>query len=87
MLHKKLYYIEWFDAITMNNGWYNIKTVQTWGSTQDWLIRQAGFILAETKDYILLASKYNPQETEESKYSEITKIPKGWIKKKSIFSF
>lgn len=81
----KLVYLEWCDAITMKNGWYNAETVKEWGRTQDWKIKQAGYIIEENKKYILLATKYNPQEAEESKFSEITKIPKTWIKKRITF--
>jgi hypothetical protein len=78
----KLQYIEWNDAITMQNGWYLIESIKEWGRTNDWKIKQVGYVIEENKNYILLATKYNPQETEEDKYSEITKIPKIWIKKR-----
>lgn len=82
----KLQYIEWCDAITMNNGWYLKEDVRDWGMSEDWLIKQAGYIVEENKKYILLASKYNPQKLGEDRYSEITKIPKTWIKKRRIIS-
>jgi hypothetical protein len=34
----------------------------------------------------LLTSKYNPQKLGEDRYSEITKIPMAWIKKRRIIS-
>jgi hypothetical protein len=80
-------YIEWYDAITMQNGWYVAEIVKEWGRTEDWIIKQVGYVIEENKDYILLATKYNPQETEEDKYSEITKIPKSWVKKRANVSF
>ena len=83
----KLIYVEWEDAITMKNGWYIKEDVQEWGENKDWIIKQTGYLIDENKKYILLATKYNPQESEESKFSEITKIPKGWIKKKFNVSF
>lgn len=83
----KLIFIEWYDAITMKNGWYIENDVKEWGQNMDWLIKQAGYLIEDNKKYILLASKYNPQESEESKYSEITKIPKGWIKKRVPITF
>ena len=36
---KKQQYMEWFDAITMQNGWYIAETVKEWERTEDWIIR------------------------------------------------
>lgn len=66
----------------MKDGWYVKEDVLDWGKSNDWLIKQAGYLLKENKDYILLATKFNPQSYGEDKYSEITKIPKTWIKKR-----
>ena len=82
----KLIYVEWLDAITWKDGWHNRSDVIDWGKSEDWLVKQAGYLVSENKKYILLASKYNPQKYGENLYSELTKIPKGWIKKKRIIS-
>lgn len=86
MKNKSLIYVEWEDAITMKDGWYAKEDVREWGKSEDWIIKQAGYLVAEDKKYILLATKFNPQEYGDDKYSEITKIPKGWIKKKKVIS-
>ena len=83
----KLKYIEWQDGITMSKGWYSKDDLIEWGETEDCIIKQAGYIIEENKKYILLASKYNPQETEDCKFSEVTKIPATWIKKRFNVSF
>jgi hypothetical protein len=83
---NKLLYVEWQDAITMKEGWYAKEDVIDWGKSEDWLIKQVGYLIKENKKYILLATKFNPQEYGENKYSEITKIPKGWIKKRRFIS-
>lgn len=84
----KLEYIEWNDAITSFDGWTDRNSVIEWGQTEDWIVKQAGYIIDENKDYLLIASKYNPQTDGEDKFSEITKIPKTWIRKrKTISSF
>lgn len=82
----KLTYIEWEDALTWNDGWHDKEGILEWGRSDDWIIKQAGYVIEENKKYILLANKFNPQQFGEHKYSEITKIPKGWIRKRITFS-
>ncbi len=83
-----LVFVEWCDAVTYNDGWIDKESVLEWALNDDWVIKQSGFLIEENKKYIILASKYNPQEYTENKFSEITKIPKTWIKKrKTIISF
>lgn len=84
--NKKVFYVEWQDAITMKDGWYSEEDVADWGKSEDWLIKQAGYLIKENNKYILLATKFNLQEFGENKYSEITIIPKGWIKKRKFGS-
>jgi hypothetical protein len=85
--NPKLIYVEWLDAISWKDGWRNKGEIEEWGKSADWLVKQAGYLVDENNKYILLASKYNPQEYGENLYAEITKIPKGWIKKKKTISF
>lgn len=80
-----LEYIEWCDAITSFDGWTDKQSILEWGKNTNWIIHQAGHVIEENKFYILLASKYNPQD-DEDKFSEITKIPTTWIKKRKIIT-
>jgi len=72
----KLVYIEWGDAIS-NTGWMNKEDILKWGENNTWLVKNIGWVIKETKLYILLASKYS-EETNE--YGLIHKIPRTWIK-------
>jgi hypothetical protein len=81
----KLILLEWCDAITSFDGWTDLDEIIEWGKTEEWIIKQAGYIVEENREYILIASKYNPQRRGD-KYSEITKIPKTWIRKRKIIS-
>ena len=81
-----LIYVEWLDAITMKDGWYAKDQAEEWGRSEDWLIKQVGYLIEETKKYVVLATKFNPQRFGDDKFSEITKIPKGWIKKRKILT-
>ncbi|HTA26186.1 MAG TPA: hypothetical protein VK809_00235 [Bacteroidia bacterium] len=80
-------YIEWCDAMSNNDSWETQDQIIAWADTENWVIRQVGFIIKETKEYILLASKYNPQDTQ-IRVDGCIKIPKTWVRKrKAISSF
>lgn len=79
-----LVYIEWCDAVANgSNPWLLKEEAIQWGENENWVIRQAGYIIKETKQYILIASKYNPQD-DEDRFSELTKIPKTWIRTRQL---
>ncbi|MFA6469033.1 MAG: hypothetical protein WCW35_09050 [Bacteroidota bacterium] len=86
MKKPQLFYIEWTDALTFSEEWLTKEDVCKKYKNEDWLIKQVGYILNETRDYILVASKYNPQENNQDKFAEITKIPTTWIKKKKLIT-
>ena len=86
MKEEELEYIEWCDAIVMKNGWYSKDDVKYWGENEDWKVKQVGYLIEENENYILLATKYNPQEDGDDRFSEITKIPKTWILKRANVS-
>lgn len=84
----KLVYIEWCDAIDAGTGWRTTENAKKWAKTDEWIIRQVGWVIKETKKYILICSKYNPQgKGYHDEISHCTKIPTTWIiKYKSIKS-
>lgn len=56
-----------------------------WAEGDDYYVRQTGFIIKETKRYLLLAGHYNITETGGEKFEslgQIIKIPKTWIRKR-----
>lgn len=74
----KLIYIEWGDAIS-NTGWMSKEEAIQWGKEQLWIVKNVGWVLDETKDYLLLAAKYSDGCGD---YGLVHKIPKTWIKKR-----
>lgn len=78
----KLVYIEWCDAIDGGSGWHSIKESKNWAKNDEWIIKQVGWIIKETKKYILICAKYNPQEGKQGMVSYPTKIPTTWILKR-----
>ena len=88
MIKPKLIYIEWCDAES-SHGWWSEEDAIAWAEDDGrWVVREAIWLIKETKEYILTATRLVPEETsgdfEETKYGYIHKIPKTWIKKRKI---
>lgn len=81
-----LIYIEWCDAIEGAHGWMSKDEAIEWSLNSDWIISQTSFLIKETKEYLLLASKINEEEDNQPKVSGLMKIPKTWIKKRQNLS-
>jgi hypothetical protein len=78
-----LIYIEWCDAIESNEGWQDINVIKYWAKTSDWIVKECGFLIEETKEYIVFASRIgNYHDDNEPKFGGINKIPNTWIKKR-----
>lgn len=79
----KIVYIEWVDAMTINEGWQPEEELKKWAESNDWKVNQIGFLIEETPEYLLVAGLKNPERRSfsEDRYSSVTKIPKGWIKR------
>ena len=81
----KIIYIEWADAISSGSPWISADELEDWLDNSEWMIKHVGFLLKETKEYILLASKFKPDDKWSiSSYGHIQKIPKTWIRKKEV---
>jgi hypothetical protein len=79
-----LIYIEWIDAISNNTSWLSEEEILKWTDTTDWVIQQTGFLIKETKEYMLIASRINPQEHGIKNLDGCIKIPKTWIRKRVV---
>lgn len=78
--HQKypLIYIEWCDAYG-NSAWFTEKEAIAWGEGDDWVNKQVGWLLKETKEYMVIASRWqNAQE----QWGHLQKIPKTWIRER-----
>ena len=58
-LHKNppLIYIEWCDAIESQAGWQEVEVIEEWAKTSDWLVAECGFLVEETKEHLVFASR------------------------------
>ena len=79
-----LIYLEWADTISpVEKCWREETEAIKWADEEDYWVAETGFLIKETKKWILLASRYNVTKGTESEcisLNEITKIPKGWIR-------
>lgn len=82
---KKLIYIEWLDAIA-NPNWFDADMAEQWIKDSKMVIKQAGWLIKETKQYICIAGAYKKEDENTSEqYNLLQKIPKPWIiKRKEI---
>ena len=79
----KFYYVEWADAIEHLDGWQELDEAKEWAMADNWIVKQTGWLLDETEDYILLAGRINPGSAgRETQYSGLFKIPRPWIRVK-----
>ena len=69
-----LVYIKWIDAMSDIGGWRDVEDAIEWGANVPCEVEQPGYIVEETEEYILLASKVNFDIVQ-----GLTKIPKKYI--------
>ncbi len=78
----KLVYIEWEDA-SDENGWWTRERAIAWANSGDERVRDVGWLIHETKNYILLAPRLLCQEGREL-VGHPMRIPKPWIRKRKV---
>lgn len=77
-------YLEWCDAYA-NSAWHTTEAAVEWAESGDWVIKEMGWIIKETKEYILFGSRWQPESYYASeKFGLIQKIPKTWIRKRKV---
>jgi hypothetical protein len=81
----KLVYLEWSDAVSPGAGWRTEEWVKRWARESGFLICEVGFVLEETDEYVLFASRICPEDAyTDALYGGIHKIPKTWIRKRRV---
>lgn len=79
----KLIYIEWYDAHGRSGGWFQSNELKEWARRQENFVAEVGWLIEETKEYLLLANKqWTGSNADEHDLGGITKIPKTWIRKR-----
>ena len=76
-------YLEWCDAIADGLEWTDTELAKEWGEKSEWVVREMGWVIAETKEYIVIASVWKPEdELCNEQFKQLMKIPKTWIRKR-----
>ena len=84
-MKDKLLYIEWGDAVSAPDKWMADEDLVDWIESGGWLVKQVGFLVGETKDYIVLAAmKVDKSKYSQGFYGHVHKVPKGWIIKRKL---
>lgn len=87
-INKQLLYIEWSDTVSPSNmeaPWWNLEEAKRWAKEDDYWVSECGFLIEETKNYILIATRHNSTKSKSEVINSIgglTKIPKPWIRKR-----
>lgn len=73
---EQLVKIGWADAIERDGTWISQEEAERWADEDNWIVEMVGWILKETNDYILIATRYLERD---DVFSGVFKIPKPWI--------
>ena len=74
----EIIFIEWYDA-SAKADWADMTDVMEW-SKEDFIVREVGWIIYESKNWIIISS----QLADDNFVGNRTKIPKKWIISRKI---
>ena len=77
---SELYEIRWLDAYEMESGWLDLEEALKIKPPE---VRSVGYVLKETKDYIILAADMDDSKDIKD-VGRVTVIPGQWIVEKKI---
>jgi hypothetical protein len=73
-------YVEWRDIMADDNHWLTTEGAIEWAENVGDIVQQAGHVIADEEDYIVLGNKLIPHKDDfVSIHSGVTKIPKANI--------
>jgi hypothetical protein len=79
----RLVYLEWEDAGS-RAAWADRDEAESFGAS-DHVVRQSGFLLADTRRYLLLAGSWTPEtDFATETYADLTRIPRTWIRRRVV---
>lgn len=76
----KLVYIEWHDAQDLGQGWKTEEDISS-RVQEEFIVKEVGWLYEETEKYIVIASQ---KAWQDELFGHLTRIPKGWIRKRKI---
>ena len=77
---SELYEIRWLDAYEMESGWLDLEEALKIKPPE---VRSVGYVLKETKDYIILAADIGSNQIDKD-VGRVTVIPGQWIVDKKV---
>lgn len=81
----RVVYLEWDDAAT-RAPWMTLEELDEYQRGQ-WLVRQSGFLLAETDTHLLIAGGWAPEDHwRVDQFGPTTRIPKAWIRHRRVLA-
>ncbi|KKL90882.1 hypothetical protein LCGC14_1900220 [marine sediment metagenome] len=81
-----LIYLEWCDAYS-NSSWISIEAALNKADSEDWVTAECGFLLKETKEYLLFCNRLGDiVDLDDHLVAGTIKIPKTWIRKRISLS-
>ena len=83
-MNYPLIYIEWFDAMSNLSSWMSEDDAIEWAENGEGLVKQVGWVIKETKSYILIAGRLGKINSDSLDLGGLFKIPTKWVKKKQI---
>ena len=71
--------VTWCDAFSMAE-WLSLEEVFEEAEKKGWEVTEVGWLLRETKEYIVIASQLQTGGS----FGNITKVPKTWIRERVV---
>lgn len=66
----------WEDA-TSNGGWKSADILDGWIAEEAWKIHSVGYLLRDTKEYVVLAASWSKVD---GQYGNLTRIPRALVR-------
>ena len=64
------------------SSWLSLEDAKEWANKENWIVSEVGFLIEETKEFILIANKKSTYDKENPEIGGVMKIPTTWIRKR-----
>lgn len=82
--NKKIIHLIWEDAVKKDEAWSTMEEIEDWNkNTADGTINQVCIVLKETKEFLIVASRWDGHATDPC-YGFVHRIPKTWIRQRKV---
>jgi len=81
-----LIYLDWCDAMANISSWTTEDDAIEWAENGEGLVKQVGWLIKETKNYLLIADRLGHINSGSTDLGGVFKIPTRWVKKRETIS-